>query len=332
MKLLKKLVLAMAKNPKNLPLTRGVVLDGMTARGVVLDAGGNRTGITVVCSVHGLHEPILVSCDTMKQVLAVADDAPLAYTDGRLGGVPLPEADVSEYPTMPTVMEVPVLTRVDLRELERASSAMADGDIRYYLNGMLLDLPQQRIVATDGHRMTVIDTTLPMHDAPLIIPRAAIMLFTTFGVDMLGVAQTADGVRLLGTGAHGVRVLTQPIDGRFPDYAKVIPAERRAVVIDPWSMLPMVKKLAAYQKNQKYQGIKVRSDGGEVQLVASDDSLILPTPCRSNGAVNVGLDARYLRDALEAVGPGGTLHLDGPGDAVKLMKDQTTVVVMPMRV
>src|SRR6185312_2946967 len=120
----------------------------------------------------------------------------------------------SEFPT------------VDL--MERTAFAMANQDVRYYLNGMLLDLQEHtlRCVATDGHRLAMKETVLQSSVSTrrqIIIPRKGVN-------ELIGLLESGDGVVELEFGRNhlrlrrgGVTFTSKLIDGRFPDYEAVIP-------------------------------------------------------------------------------------------------------------
>ena len=139
-----------------------------------------------------------------------------------------------------------------LSTLRAALTHTADQDVRYYLNGILLDLPRGRIVATDGHRMLVSDGPC-VHGAPSVIIgsdsiKAVIKAYESAGSHFkqgasLGACDiectldqtdarpdpTRPGVTIAAS-VVGVtfkvpngNISAQPIDGKFPDYLRVIP-------------------------------------------------------------------------------------------------------------
>ena len=130
--------------------------------------------------------------------------------------------------------EIEVTDKVSLPEgalrrlMERTSFAMANQDVRYYLNGLLLDLrgAELRCVATDGHRMAMAQTTLDKpagNTRQLIIPRKGVM-------ELQGLFENADDLVEIEFSSNHLRVrrsdvvfTSKLIDGRFPDYEAVVP-------------------------------------------------------------------------------------------------------------
>ena len=137
----------------------------------------------------------------------------------------------SEFPTVDEIelVETVSLPEQVLRDLmEHTSFAMANQDVRYYLNGMLLDLQEHtlRCVATDGHRLAMKETQLQSSVTTrrqIIIPRKGVN-------ELVGLLESGDGEVALEFGRNHLRVrrgsvvfTSKLIDGRFPDYEAVIP-------------------------------------------------------------------------------------------------------------
>jgi len=138
----------------------------------------------------------------------------------------------------PTVDQIELVEKVSLPEevlrdlMERTAFAMANQDVRYYLNGMLLDLQEHtlRCVATDGHRLAMKETELQSSVSTrrqIIIPRKGVN-------ELIGLLESGDGVVELEFGRNhlrlrrgGVTFTSKLIDGRFPDYEAVIPGCRQ---------------------------------------------------------------------------------------------------------
>jgi len=228
--------------------------------------------------------------------------------------------------------------------LERTGFAMAAQDVRYYLNGMLLDVAGPRItsVATDGHRLAKTELGLAEgggRNIQVIVPRK--------GVQELG--------RLLGGGGDQIRVRINPnhirfeleeftftsklIDGRYPDYQKVVPAGPMSMLVLPREEFKDVLQRASILTNEKFRGVRLNIRPNTLtatahnpeQEEASDEMSI-----DYNGPeLEIGFNVNYLIDAVNAL----------PGDEVQLsVKDQnsscllqtpgdekTLYLVMPMR-
>src|SRR6195256_3398813 len=115
-----------------------------------------------------------------------------------------------------------------LRLLEKTHFSMAQQDVRYYLNGMLLEIDGQllRAVATDGHRLALCETALAAKaktSQQVIVPRKGVLELQRV-VTEEGVAELAIGTNHVRAQIGEVRFTSKLIDGRFPEYSRVIPA------------------------------------------------------------------------------------------------------------
>src|SRR6202044_467605 len=115
-----------------------------------------------------------------------------------------------------------------LRLLEKTHFSMAQQDVRYYLNGMLLEIDGTllRAVATDGHRLALCETTLAAKaktTQQVIVPRKGVLELQRILNDD-GTAEVAIGTNHVRAQIGDVRFTSKLIDGRFPEYSRVIPA------------------------------------------------------------------------------------------------------------
>ena len=115
-----------------------------------------------------------------------------------------------------------------LRLLEKTHFSMAQQDVRYYLNGMLLEIDGEllRAVATDGHRLALCETALAAKaktSQQVIVPRKGVLELQRVLTDE-GVADLGIGTNHIRAQIGDVRFTSKLIDGRFPEYSRVIPA------------------------------------------------------------------------------------------------------------
>jgi DNA polymerase-3 subunit beta len=168
----------------------------------------------------------------------------------------------------PTVDEIELVEKVSLPEevlrdlMERTAFAMANQDVRYYLNGMLLDLQEHtlRCVATDGHRLAMKQTVLESSVTSrrqIIIPRKGIN-------ELIGLLESGDGRVELEFGRNHLRVkrgdvvfTSKLIDGRFPDYEAVIPLGADKTATLDREILRGALQRAAILSNEKYRGVRL---------------------------------------------------------------------------
>lgn len=216
----------------------------------------------------------------------------------------------------PTIDEIELVERVRLPEavlkdlIDRTSFAMANQDVRYYLNGMLLDLREDalRCVATDGHRLALAETKREAGSGArrqIIIPRKGVM-------ELAGLFESGEGEVELEFGRNHLRVrrgevtfTSKLIDGRFPDYEAVLPIGADKIVLVDRELLRAALQRASILSNEKYRGVKIEVSPGKLRLVAHNpeqeeavEELEVETGV---GDLAVGFNVGYLQDALGAL-------------------------------
>lgn len=253
----------------------------------------------------------------------------------------------SDFPPL-DMKEVQFRTTVacsKLKELiDRTGFAMALQDVRYYLNGLLLELRGEnlRAVATDGHRLALCDSELDpgaKTDRQVIVPRK--------GVLELGklLASGEESVDLEFSRNHlrariGNSVLTTKlIDGRFPDYDAVIPVGADKTALMSKDELKSALQRAAILSNEKYRGVRVEMHPGVLRVIASNaeqDEAVeeVAAECSVNN-LGIGFNVHYLMDAVNALEGSEVLLClrDSGSSGLVRAKDneRSRHVVMPLR-
>jgi DNA polymerase-3 subunit beta len=194
--------------------------------------------------------------------------------------------------------------------MERTAFAMANQDVRYYLNGMLLDLQEHtlRCVATDGHRLAMKETQLQSSVTArrqIIIPRKGVN-------ELVGLLEAGDGQVELEFGRNHLRVrrgdvtfTSKLIDGRFPDYEAVIPlGADKAATLDR-EVLRGALQRAAILSNEKYRGVRLELSPGKLRIVAHNpeqEEAVEEVEADTHVSdLAVGFNVGYLLDALAAL-------------------------------
>ncbi len=238
-----------------------------------------------------------------------------------------------------------VLPQRDLRRaIEATHFAMAQQDVRYYLNGMLLEINagKVRLVATDGHRMAI--TELPLEVASdlsrrIIVPRKTI-------IEALRLLGDEDTPATLGVGHDHLTLSTadvvfksKVIDGSFPDYEKVVPRNQdKTLVIDRLALRDALGRVAIFA-NEKYRSVRLQLEPGLLRLSANnaeneegEDELEVDY---SGAGLEIGFNVSYLIDVLNALRSDTVrLHLSDPGSSCLVTDPADGVnryVIMPMR-
>ena len=221
--------------------------------------------------------------------------------------------------------------------------AMAQQDVRFYLNGLLLEIyPESlNVVGTDGHRLAKTTTVLDkksITEQSCIVPRKAIQELTRSLSD-----EKECKVSLVDNQASfsfsQVSLTTKLIDGTFPDYNRVIPAETTTnIMLDTKTLKPALQRVSILA-NEKFRGVRIDIDNNKIiissenpeQEQAVEDIDIDDT----NTKLSIGFNVSYLIDAVNACS--GELVTLGVNDenTSALITDpsdpNTKYVVMPMR-
>jgi DNA polymerase-3 subunit beta len=250
----------------------------------------------------------------------------------------------------PALDEVDATERVKVGEaalkelIERTAFAMAQQDVRYYLNGLLFDLRDKalRCVATDGHRLALCEAAL---DEPvqtkrqIIVPRKGVL-------ELQRLLEGGDRELELEMGRNHIRVkrddvtfTSKLIDGRFPDYEAVIPiGADREVRIDR-EILRAALQRAAILSNEKYRGVRVEVSPGQIRINAHNPEQEeaqeeVEADTRVDSLV-IGFNVNYLLDALSALREQHVVLQLRDANSSALVREATgdrcRHVVMPLR-
>jgi len=236
------------------------------------------------------------------------------------------------------------LQQADMKMLlDKTHFSMAQQDVRYYLNGLLFELSGQqlRLVATDGHRLALAESTLkdPIGtNLQVILPRKGVLeLQRVLGNQ--GEVEISIGANHMRVAVDGVRFTSKLIDGRFPDYGRVIPNEPNRIVAADRVGLRTALQRAAILSNEKYRGIRLMLKPGLLVLQAhnpeQEEAEEEIEVSHTGEAMEIGFNVNYLMEALAAV-DGEQVELGfTDGNSSCLIKAPGIVnsryVVMPMR-
>ncbi|WP_348761412.1 DNA polymerase III subunit beta [uncultured Salinisphaera sp.] len=228
--------------------------------------------------------------------------------------------------------------------LDRTHFAMAQQDVRYYLNGLLLALRADRVrcVATDGHRLALADADINVdveEATQAIIPRKGV----TELVRLLGNSDAE--IRLMLSNKHlrlqlpGLNFTTKLIDGRFPDYERVIPVQPEQEMTAHRDTIRQALSRTAILSNEKFGGVRLTLGDQTLKLQAQNverEEAEDEIEVSYNGEpLEIGFNVTYLLDALGAMeGEEFLLALSGPDSSGLLQAvgdESSRYVVMPMR-
>lgn len=230
------------------------------------------------------------------------------------------------------------------RLIDKTQFAMAQQDVRYYLNGLLLELRADRIraVATDGHRLALCDAAFDGStnlDVQVILPRKAV-------IELGRLLDTGDSQADFEISNSHLRVhmtdasfTTKLIDGRFPDYERVMPSGDASIMLSAKDPLRQALARTAILSNEKYRGIRFRLNAGLLHLQAHNpeqDEAEEEIEVDYDGPeLTIGFNVGYLLDVLGVL-DGDEVQMaviDSNSSSLITHKDsnECRYVVMPMR-
>jgi len=230
------------------------------------------------------------------------------------------------------------------RLIERTSFAMAQQDVRYYLNGMLLELSSGhlRLVATDGHRLamaTYLGDINVDQVVQVIVPRKGVVELARL---LINEEEQAEVI----VGSNHIRVVTTDftftsklIDGKFPDYERVLPRSSTKVVLGARADLRQAFARTAILSNEKYRGIRMLLTNGELRIVANnpeqEEAEETVAVDYQGDNLEIGFNVSYLLDVLSAIhGETAKFSLSDANSSVLVEEadgGNCQYVVMPMR-
>ena len=227
--------------------------------------------------------------------------------------------------------------------IDSTQFSMANQDVRYYLNGLLFETEGNtlRAIATDGHRLALshrfVDVTLP--EKQVIVPRKGV-------VEMARLLENDDQDITIAIGDNAIRAITcsavftsKLVDGRFPDYRRVLPKGGNKVVIASRNQLKQALTRASILSNEKFRGVRIQLEPGLLKITANNPEQeeaeeIIDVDYDSD-KLEIGFNVSYLLDVLNNLASDDVriTLIDGNSSALieNHKEEDSMYVVMPMR-
>ena len=250
----------------------------------------------------------------------------------------------------PTVEEGPGSLTCNLEQsklrrlIERTSFAMAQQDVRYYLNGMLLEVSRNtlRAVSTDGHRLALCSMTAPIEQDDrhqVIVPRKGILELARLLTD-------PEGMVSIVLGQHHIRATTgeftftsKLVDGKVPDSERVLPKGGDKLVVGDRQALREAFSRTAILSNEKYRGIRLQLAAGQLKIQANnpeqEEAEEEISVDYEGSSLEIGFNVSYLLDVLGVMTTEQVRLILSDSNSSALLQeagnDDSSYVVMPMR-
>jgi DNA polymerase III subunit beta len=249
---------------------------------------------------------------------------------------------VQESANFGPMFSVPQKTLKNL--LGQVAFAMAVHDIRYYLNGILFvaEGKQLSLVATDGHRLAFASATLDVEvpKQEVILPRKTVIELQRLLSDADGAIEMQFANNQAKFSFDGMEFVTKLVEGKFPDYNRVIPKNHKNKITLGRTALLSTLQRTAILTSDKFKGVRLNIDPGSLRVAsnnAEQEEAVDELDIDYGGdSIEIGFNVTYLIDALTNMSQEMvSLELsDGNSSALFTIPDNATFkyVVMPMRI
>lgn len=253
-----------------------------------------------------------------------------------------------DYPRMAQAGNEQARLQLTQKQLKRliglVQYAMAQQDIRYYLNGLLLVVMgnEIRVVATDGHRLAYASEQLgeSLPRTEVILPRKTVLELSRLLADNdepldIGLSPNQAVFRF-----GAIELVSKLIDGKFPDYERVIPQNHNKIITISRTTLLQSLHRAAILTNEKFRGVRVVLAPGSLKIISSnadqEEAQEEIEIAYDAEALDIGFNVTYLLDVLNNVSNDEVeIRLaDANSSALITLpgNDSFKYVVMPMRI
>lgn len=219
----------------------------------------------------------------------------------------------SEFPSIDALIspfEFTISQKVFKKLIDQTQFCMAQQDVRYYLNGLMLELSDDQIiaVATDGHRLAFCRADIdlkPQETRQVIIPRKAINEISRLledSDDEIKISLSENHIRI---NFPQVTFTSKLIDGKFPDYQQVIPQKCDNEVVSGRQNLYQAFNRTSVLSNEKYRGMRLQLSENQLQATVhnpeQDEAEEVIDVTYTGDEFEIGFNVAYLLDALSAV-------------------------------
>ncbi|WP_438865135.1 DNA polymerase III subunit beta [Neptunicella sp.] len=236
------------------------------------------------------------------------------------------------------------LSQSQLKKLiESTHFAMAQQDVRYYLNGLSLETEDTviRTVATDGHRLALcrLEYSSNLPSKQVIIPRKGVL-------EISRLIDDSDKSLKVQIGSNHIRIFSSAfiftsklVDGRFPDYRRVLPKDGDKFIEANKNLLKNAFSRAAILSNEKFRGVRLNLSNAELKITANnpeqEEAEEIVDVQYQGDDLEIGFNVAYLIDALNALNSEVVKVTMADSNSSALIEDigdeSVLYVIMPMR-
>jgi DNA polymerase-3 subunit beta len=257
----------------------------------------------------------------------------------------LPAADYPVMTKTQTNSTLVVLAQRELKDLlKQVEFAMAQQDIRYYLNGLLFEIAANKlnIVGTDGHRLSFTSTELKQNyeKQDVILPRKTVVELIKLLDDSDDEVQIELASNQVNFSFANLKLISKVIDGKFPDYNRVIPiGHQNTFSVERLNVLLAMQR-ASILSNEKYRGIRMVLSNNNLKLISTNSDQEEAEEemeiSYTGDALDIGFNVTYLIDVLNNTNSDQTNFSFADANSSCLItipnNPNYKYVVMPMRI
>jgi DNA polymerase-3 subunit beta len=254
----------------------------------------------------------------------------------------------TDYPVMSKTQGQATLVTLPQRQLKellkQVEFAMAQQDIRYYLNGLLFEVSANRlnVVGTDGHRLSFTSTELKQNyeKQEVILPRKTVIELIKLLDDSEEDAQIELSSAQVNFSFGSIKLISKVIDGKFPDYNRVIPTGHQNIFSTDRLGVLLAMQRASILSNEKYRGIRMVLSNNNLKLISTnsdqeeaEEELEIDY---KGASLDIGFNVTYLIDVLNNTNSEQVTFSFADANSSCLItlpnNQQYKYVVMPMRI
>lgn len=255
----------------------------------------------------------------------------------------LPAVDFPNIESWQSLIELTVAQNEFKKLIEFTQFAMASQDVRYYLNGMYFEASGNtlRSVATDGHRLAScsIELSQTIEEQSVIVPRKGV-------IELVKLLDNDQASLTIQIGQNNLRAVidgfiftTKLVDGRFPDYRRVIPRNGDKELISSRETLKQAFSRAAILSNEKFRGVRLTLSENLLQITANnperEEAEEYIDVNYQSADLEIGFNVSYVLDVLNTLKSDQVKMTFSTSDNSALIEsiddDNSLYVLMPMR-
>lgn len=228
--------------------------------------------------------------------------------------------------------------------IQKTAFSMAQQDVRFYLNGLLVEIGVDKIccVATDGHRLAYADSETdsnPDDPVRVIIPRKSVTELARLLSENDEKVEITIENNHLHVSMNDVELTSKLIEGRFPDYNRVIPIDGNKELLIDCTQLRGALSRAAILSNEKYKGVRLALEKGGLTISSNNpdqEEAIDELEVDYDGeSMEIGFNVSYLLDVLNNIdGDNARIFMKDGNSSILITPEghnRNKYVIMPMR-